>query len=50
MVEADVTGGLFGSALIGMACVLLLASHGRIAGTSGILYGVFARSNDTDHA
>src|SRR5437899_11831712 len=35
-----VTGGV----LIGLASVWLLAANGRIAGVSGILHGLFARS------
>ena len=33
---------LLGGALIGLASVWLLAANGRIAGISGILYGMFA--------
>jgi uncharacterized membrane protein YedE/YeeE len=34
---------LFGGALIGLSAVLLLWLNGRVAGISGILYGVFSR-------
>jgi len=35
---------LAGGALIGLASVWLLAANGRIAGVSGILHGIFSRS------
>ena len=40
MAEANITGGLIGGVLIGLAAVLLLALNGRIAGISGILNGL----------
>ena len=39
MIEPDITGGLLGGALIGIAAAALLALNGRIAGISGILGG-----------
>jgi uncharacterized membrane protein YedE/YeeE len=36
---------LAGGALIGLASVWLLAANGRIAGVSGILYGLFSPSD-----
>jgi hypothetical protein len=40
MADANVTGGLVGGVLIGLAAALLLALSGRIAGVSGILGGL----------
>ena len=40
MTEPNLTGGLIGGSLIGLAAVLLLAINGRIAGVSGILGGL----------
>jgi uncharacterized membrane protein YedE/YeeE len=42
MTDANIIGGLFGGALIGLAAVLLLAFNGRIAGISGILGGLIS--------
>jgi len=38
---------LIGGVLIGLAAVWLMASHGRIAGISGILGGIFRRGTDS---
>lgn len=40
MTEFTPLASLFGGALIGLAAVLLMALHGRIAGMTGILSGV----------
>ncbi len=45
MAEPNVTGGLIGGLLIGLAAVLLFALNGRIAGVSGILGGVVSSNN-----
>jgi uncharacterized membrane protein YedE/YeeE len=37
---------LIGGALIGLSAVLLMATHGRIAGISGIFAGVLGRYDD----
>lgn len=39
---------LLGGALIGIASVLLMASHGRIMGATGILTGIILPSNRKD--
>jgi uncharacterized membrane protein YedE/YeeE len=41
--ELNLTAALLGGALIGTSAVLLLWLNGRVAGISGILYGVFTR-------
>ncbi len=41
----DPAGATLGGAMIGLAAVLLLWLNGRIAGISGILYGVFTRQS-----
>lgn len=41
---ASLTGGV----LIGLSAVLLMVLHGRIAGISGIVAGVFGRADTTD--
>jgi len=38
--EANLSGGLIGGLLIGLAAILLLLVNGRIAGVSGILGGL----------
>lgn len=43
MASFDPTSAFAGGALIGLSAVLLLWLNGRIAGVSGILYGVFTR-------
>jgi uncharacterized membrane protein YedE/YeeE len=48
MAEANVTGGLIGGALIGLAASLLLLMNGRIAGISGILGGIFSSTDRAD--
>lgn len=40
--------GLLGGALIGLSAVLLMASHGRIAGASGIFAGLLTLSIDME--
>ncbi|WP_332693147.1 YeeE/YedE family protein [Devosia sp.] len=40
MTEFTPLASLFGGALIGLSAVLLMASHGRIAGMTGILTGL----------
>jgi len=40
MAEANLSGGLIGGGLIGLAAVLLLLINGRIAGISGIVNGL----------
>ncbi|NUP08959.1 MAG: YeeE/YedE family protein [Polyangiaceae bacterium] len=42
----DAALGLAGGALIGLASALYLATHGRIAGISGIVSGVLDRAGD----
>jgi uncharacterized membrane protein YedE/YeeE len=42
MTDANLTGGLIGGTLIGLAAVLLLFFNGRIAGVSGIVGGIFS--------
>jgi len=46
MLELDLAPALLGGALIGLSAVLLLWLNGRIAGISGILYGLFTRQSD----
>ena len=48
MAEVNLTGGLIGGALIGLAAALLLLFNGRIAGVSGILGGIFTSDNRAD--
>jgi uncharacterized membrane protein YedE/YeeE len=48
MTDANIIGGLFGGALIGLAAVLLLAFNGRIAGISGILGGLISSPEPGD--
>lgn len=42
MDDVNIDAALIGGALIGFAAVILLAFHGRIAGVSGILDGIFS--------
>ena len=46
MIEYNLAPALHGGALIGLSAVLLLWLNGRIAGISGILYGLFTRQSD----
>ena len=46
MIESNLAPALLGGALIGLSAVLLLWLNGRIAGISGILYGLFTRQSD----
>ena len=46
MIEFNLAPALLGGALIGLSAVLLLWLNGRIAGISGILYGLFTRQSD----
>jgi uncharacterized protein len=48
MDSVNITGGIAGGLLIGIASVLLLAGSGRIAGISGILGGLYGKWTDTD--
>ena len=45
MIEFDPVSATVGGVLIGLAAVLLLALSGRVAGVSGILFGVFTRQS-----
>ncbi|WP_353143925.1 YeeE/YedE family protein [Paracoccus sp. (in: a-proteobacteria)] len=46
MTEFTPVQSLLGGGLIGLAAVLLMALHGRIAGMTGILAGAFASQGD----
>ena len=48
MPDANITGGLLGGVLIGIAATLLLALNGRIAGISGILGGLISRTQGAE--
>lgn len=48
MVEPNITGGIVGGLLIGLASVLLLVSSGRIAGISGILGGLYGKWTEAE--
>ena len=43
MIEFSPVSATIGGVLIGVSAVLLLWLHGRVAGISGILYGIFSR-------
>jgi uncharacterized membrane protein YedE/YeeE len=45
MTEFEPVAAAIGGALIGLSAVLLLWLSGRIAGISGILYGIFTRES-----
>ncbi len=49
MTEFTPVAATLGGALIGLSAVLLLWLNGRIAGVSGILYGVFSRQSGERH-
>ncbi|WP_313349230.1 YeeE/YedE family protein [Paracoccus sp. (in: a-proteobacteria)] len=46
MTEFTPVQSLLGGGLIGLAAVLLMALHGRVAGMTGILAGAFASQGD----
>lgn len=46
MTEFAPASAAIGGGLIGLAAVLLLWLNGRVAGVSGILYGLFTRQSD----
>ena len=48
MAEANLSGGLIGGALIGLAAALLLLVNGRIAGISGILGGLITFNSTSE--